>query len=106
MTGIDLAERPEWHQYAACRPGSDITTEAELQEHVAAFYPASDFSGHHRPATYTTKRHLASLPCDECPVRAECTDAGRDEITGIWGGQTSSQRRRARREARRNERTA
>ncbi|MEM9610998.1 MAG: WhiB family transcriptional regulator [Actinomycetota bacterium] len=95
MSGIDLAERPEWHQHAACRPGSDINTEAELQEHVAAFYAGN--LGRHQ---------VKGLPCDECSVRAECAADGWGEIYGVWGGATARDRRRARREARRNERTA
>ncbi|MEM9609948.1 MAG: WhiB family transcriptional regulator [Actinomycetota bacterium] len=102
MIGIDLAQRPEWHQHAACRPGSDITTEAELQEHVAAFYPATEFSSWSKSA----RRRVLLLPCDECSVRSECAEAGQDEISGVWGGITARDRRLARRAARRNERTA
>jgi WhiB family redox-sensing transcriptional regulator len=36
----------------------------------------------------------AKALCDECPVQAECLEAGMDEEYGIWGGLSPKQRRR------------
>lgn len=36
-------------------------------------------------ALVSDKREAMRL-CGECPVLAQCTEAGRDEIYGIWGG--------------------
>ena len=43
-------------------------------------------------ATYLMRK--AKALCDECPVQAECLEAGMDEEYGIWGGLSPKQRRR------------
>jgi hypothetical protein len=60
-----------WMADAACR-GMDANV----------FFPA--------PGQMAT---LAKEVCAECPVQAECADAGRNEVHGIWGGQAPRDRR-------------
>jgi hypothetical protein len=60
-----------WMIDAACR-GMDANV----------FFPA--------PGTMAT---LAKEICAECPVRAQCAEAGRTEVHGIWGGQAPRDRR-------------
>jgi hypothetical protein len=40
----------------------------------------------------------AKLLCAECPVRSECLEAGMDEAWGVWGGLTTPERRKLRRD--------
>lgn len=60
----------EWREQAACRGMT------------ATFYPG----------------HVDDVPaalevCAGCPVRAECAQAGRDEVFGVWAGVDHEQRR-------------
>ncbi|HEX7355276.1 MAG TPA: WhiB family transcriptional regulator [Mycobacteriales bacterium] len=77
----DLLERPEWHRRAACRGMGP-----------SAFYPESGWG--HAP---TAEAAAARAVCAECPVRAECADAGMGEHYGVWGGLSLNQRRAMRR---------
>lgn len=83
---IDLSEI-EWHRDAACR-GIDI-------ESRDPFFP--DRGGSTKPA---------KLLCAHCPVRDEClADAlENDAEFGIWGGLTSDERRRLKRQDRERQR--
>ncbi len=38
------------------------------------------------------RERIALELCADCPVRAECREAGRDEPFGIWGGTTPEER--------------
>ena len=74
-TGTSLEQllaRPAWHALAACRGVGPET-----------FY--IDKGGDYRPA-YDL--------CANCPVTAECADAGQRERFGVWGGLPTRQRRR------------
>lgn len=78
MSGVDLFERPEWHQRAACR-----------DDDPAAWFPHStDFE----------LAEYAKAICATCPVRGECEAAGLREEFGIWGGLSERARRRIRRQ--------
>ena len=76
MNLVDLIERPEWMQSAACR-GMD----------TALFYPTVG-----EPGT------AAKRVCAGCPVAAECLAyaVNLGEHHGIWGGVAEKQRRRIR----------
>lgn len=72
----------EWQDYAACRrrphgepPRTDL------------FYSYDE-----------TSKARALLICATCPVRPACRDyaARGDEIYGVWGGETETERRRNR----------
>ena len=72
ITLEDFLQRPEWHQWAACRGmghGAFIRGEK---------------------ADYGPTREL----CDGCPVRQECLDAALDDsdLCGMWGGMTERER--------------
>lgn len=67
-----IAQRPAWHQRAACRGAGPELFFVER-------------GGDPRPA-----REL----CAECPVVTECREAGTGERFGIWGGAGTVQRRR------------
>lgn len=69
---------PNWQDNAACRGQA-----------AALFYPAD--RGNH-PET-----RIARRLCADCPVRAECLEAGHRERYGIWGGLATRERRTARR---------
>ncbi len=72
--------RPEWHARAACR--------GTMQNGKSKWFP--------EPNQATVARQAFAV-CDECPVRYECAEAGRNEF-GIWGGNTRRQRGRVRTE--------
>ena len=76
MNLVDLIERPEWMQSAACR-GMDVNI----------FYPPV---GEHGTA--------AKRVCAGCPVAAECLAyaVNLGEHHGIWGGVAEKQRRKIR----------
>jgi transcription factor WhiB len=71
---LELFAPPAWYSQAACR-------------HVgpATFFPEGRASAE------------ALALCAECPVRAECAEAGMGERHGVWGGMTLRERRRAER---------
>ena len=67
---------PDWASRAACRD-----TMGELDAEIFAV-------GHKRrggkpPAVV---RDFIADYCGQCPVKAECFHAGRDERHGVWGG--------------------
>jgi len=70
----DLFARPEWHARAACR---GVGTAGFFSDDAAVL-----------------ARTVAEF-CSVCPVVAECSDAGRAERFGAWGGRTARDRRRA-----------
>jgi WhiB family redox-sensing transcriptional regulator len=67
-----------WARYAACRdaPGVDFFAERAALEEV----------------------ERAKAVCRLCPVRLSCLEAGLEEQFGVWGGLSSAERRRLRRE--------
>lgn len=71
----ELLAPPAWHADAACR-GVDPDI----------FYPTRGEDTNH-----------ARRYCDTCPVRADCAAAGRHEQFGIWGGESTKQRKARRR---------
>lgn len=62
---IDLDDR--WWERANCRGKSDL------------FFPAT-------PAQAPASIRKALVYCATCPVREQCTEAGRNEDYGVWGG--------------------
>lgn len=72
-----VLERPGWQHRAACRG-----------EPVGTFFPSG------RPVR-------AQVVCSECPVRVECADyaLADPELVGVWGGLSTVERRRLRRDA-------
>lgn len=71
MTAI--AVRPDWHADANCSGLTDV------------MFPSGQGGRDHTTSvTATTARAVAV--CAECPVRAECAEAGADERFGVWGG--------------------
>ena len=79
MSALDLFERQEWHDRAACRDEND----------PAAWFPHS--------TEYETAAYAKAI-CATCPVRGECLDAGITEEFGIWGGLSERARRRLRKQ--------
>lgn len=75
--GERVSDEPTWYDQARC-----------------AGYPPEMFFGFtaERPQRKERRERLALEVCAECPVRAECRDAGREEPFGIWGGTTSEER--------------
>jgi WhiB family redox-sensing transcriptional regulator len=89
-TGIEIADgadvlrtllgRPRWHPDAACK---DMD--------VAKFFPT-------RYEMNNDEHRAARRVCRGCPVRLECLEAGMVKYqSGIWGGSSDKERRRARR---------
>jgi hypothetical protein len=72
---LELLERPEWHQRAACR---GVGPDAFFPEKGQSLEPAREH-------------------CRRCPVRVECVAAGAHEVDGIWAGLSGKQRRAIRR---------
>lgn len=73
-----LMRRPWWHQYAACRGGTEVF-----------------FTG-------TTKGIEAAVAiCATCPVEDVCLAAALEdpELQGVWGGTSAPERRRLRKAA-------
>jgi WhiB family redox-sensing transcriptional regulator len=70
----DLLERPAWHAEAACRGMGP--SEFFLEGHGVAY-------------------RFARTVCADCPVKAECAEAGRNEAFGMWGGMSERDRRKA-----------
>lgn len=65
-------KRKQWHQHAACY-GSDPTTYDDDEQ---ASYPPPD------------------VKCFTCPVQDICLAVAlKEQLTGIWGGTTTKQRR-------------
>lgn len=64
--------RPEWQEHALCRGMTHV------------FFPEE--------GTDPTPVRV----CQQCPVIAECAEAGRDELFGVWGGQRKADRLRFR----------
>ena len=60
--------RPAWHAQAACR---GVGTEA--------FFVEGRGRANH------TRKQAVELYCSQCPVVAECREAGRHEAYGTWG---------------------
>lgn len=79
-----LLEPPAWHAQAKCK---GLPTKL--------FYPAR---GEVRMSSdsYLREEYPARKYCNACPVRAECLEAGLQEVYGIWGGTSGRQRRRMR----------
>jgi WhiB family redox-sensing transcriptional regulator len=80
LFGAEAEQREGWRREARCR-GWD----------VAFFFPAR--------GTDTTEQRRV---CEGCPVREPCLDyaltaSSEFKVQGIWGGVSSKQRRRARR---------
>ena len=71
----DLLKRPAWHAEAACRGMGP-----------------SKFFLEGRGADY----RLARAVCADCPVQAQCAEAGAKEAFGMWGGLSERDRRKAR----------
>lgn len=66
--------RPEWHKLAACR---NVSGRIFFEEAVRVIV------------------REAKAICNVCPVRQRCLDfAIRNEEVGIWGGMTTTERRR------------
>jgi hypothetical protein len=67
----------EWKDRAACKGKT------------ALFYP-KDIDGTNRARTdgYREGRRI----CQGCPVRRECTEAGKSERHGLWGGMSENER--------------
>ena len=80
--GPDLPERPDWHQHGLCVTDSDHQAPAAR---VDRYFP-----------TRGRWDRLAYAECFDCPVRAECADAGMTELYGTWGGLAERARRRIR----------
>src|SRR5262245_32860828 len=72
-----LLARPAWHAMAACRFADP-----------SVFFPP-------RGASVLEAKSV----CAGCEVRVECSEAGKDEKYGIWGGRSERQRRTMRRRA-------
>jgi len=69
-----------WQFYAACR------------DHAPdLWFPADS-----QPWRIVAAKQI----CRDCPVKADCTLAGLDEVYGIWGGLTPPERQRRRRDVR------
>jgi hypothetical protein len=62
-----LLRRPEWHRRAACRSVG-----------VEVMFPNSRGNN--------GAWDVAEAVCRRCPVIVECSEAGRDESYGVWGG--------------------
>jgi hypothetical protein len=62
----DLAERPDWHQFANCRGMGP-----------SRFYPES---------MKASAGEAAMRFCATCPVVEQCAEAGEHEKYGVWGG--------------------
>lgn len=77
---LALAQRPAWHQDAACRG-----------EGPEPWFPSRGVNAEHARAV-----------CDECPVRQECLEAGLYEPAGLWGGTSERQRRQIRKNPQRH----
>ncbi|MCK0517898.1 WhiB family transcriptional regulator [Williamsia sp. DF01-3] len=78
MRIFELINTAPWTERAKCR-----------EVYPDAFFPATD-----APAS---KKRLARRTCQDCPVTAECLDAGMGEKYGIWGGLTEQERATLRR---------
>jgi Transcription factor WhiB len=68
-------ERPEWHTRAACR---GVGPEE--------FFPPFQEGRGHANAAQQTYAETTVKYCGNCPVRAECLEAGAGETVGLWGG--------------------
>ena len=64
-----------WQNEALCRGRSDIT-----------WFPATSGEKGGQPLEYKRAVEAAVAVCRECPVIAQCREAGANEI-GIWGGE-------------------
>ena len=59
-----------------------------------AFFPQDDPEGYTRGRRYENERGAKAV-CFKCPVRLDCLEyAVRNDVAGIWGGTTESERRR------------
>ena len=67
---MELDERPEWHQRAACRGRTDL-------QHL--FFPLR--------VTKTIDQRVVRL-CEGCCVRVECREYRKNDanVVGVWGG--------------------
>jgi WhiB family redox-sensing transcriptional regulator len=78
---LELARRPAWHRYAACRG-----------QGVAAWFPARGQS-----------LDAARAVCAGCSVREECLAAALEvpahDDNGVWGGTSVRERLRLRRQS-------
>ena len=72
-----LPERPPWHTLAACRG-----VEPKI------FFPRTD----DRRMSSQRRYRFGLTYCRECPVLAECSEAGETEVFGLWGGLTPTER--------------
>lgn len=72
------AETPDWRTQAKCAEiGGDL-------------WFADDTFGNH------AQLRRAKQICAECPVAAQCLEAGMGERFGVWGGFTTEERNRMR----------
>lgn len=76
IDAIEDAPDLEWMQSAACKGVTGM------------FYPED-----RDRSNFTAAKKL----CRSCPVRAECLEAGMDEVYGVWGGLSPRERSRLRR---------
>lgn len=74
--------RPEWHEQAAC------AVYVQLGEDFWVSGPAE------HAASARRRIRFAKQVCAECPVRAQCAEAGRelDDPWAIYGGLTPAER--------------
>jgi len=79
---IDLfkaIQRPAWQDMALCKD--------EEAKNLEVFFPENKGQGGNPLA-------IARKICLECAVRYECLRFGIDEPDGVWGGHSTSQRRK------------
>lgn len=69
----------EWMDEALC-----------LGKHQDLWYPPLELPRKDHSAYYD----VASLVCDRCPVRGECSLEGDSQEYGMWGGRTPLDRRK------------
>jgi hypothetical protein len=72
-----LPERPPWHALAACRGAG-----------AKNFFPRTD----DRRMSSQRRYRFGLAYCNNCPVVAQCLEAGGSEIFGLWGGLTPTER--------------
>lgn len=65
------------------------TDEARCKGHSHIFFPGPSERGPDRLRREAAAREL----CDECPVKGDCREYGREHLEhGIWGGETEIER--------------
>lgn len=75
-------ERPAWHAKANCGAHGPLG-HMPAERRIDIMFPGKG-------------QRIPREICEDCPVRAECAEAGRNERHGVWGGKSEHQRRSVR----------